>query len=40
MKSSWNYYGVMLIFQITVNGGPIPERLDEKYDYTHTYYEG
>lgn len=38
-KSAWEYYGVKLIFQATITGDPIPERIDENYSDTHTFYE-
>lgn len=38
-KSAWQYYGVKLIFQATITGEPIPERIDENYSDTHTFYE-
>jgi len=38
-KSSWNYYGVKLIYQAIVTGQPIAERIDENYSDTHTFFE-
>jgi hypothetical protein len=38
-KSAWNYYGVKLIYQMSVTGEPIPERLDDNYSDSHTYFE-
>ena len=38
-KSSWNYYGVKLIYQLSVTGEPIAERIDEDYSDTHTFFE-
>lgn len=38
-RSSWHYYGVKLIFQAIVTGDPIPERIDEYYSDTHTFFE-
>lgn len=38
-KSSWNYYSIKLIYQMTVTSSPIPERIDEDYSDTHTFFE-
>jgi len=38
-KSSWNYYGVKLIYQMIITGDPIPERIDEHYSDTYTFFE-
>ena len=38
-KSSWNYYGVRLIYQAIITGQPIAERIDENYSDTHTFFE-
>jgi len=38
-KSSWNYYGVKLIYQAVITGRPVTERLDENYTGTHTFFE-
>jgi len=38
-KSSWNYYVVKLIYQAIITGDPIPERIDENYNDTHTFFE-
>lgn len=38
-KSSWSYYGVKLIYQMSVTGNPIPEYIDEDYSDTHTFFE-
>jgi len=37
--SSWNYYGVKLVYQLIVTSEPIRERVDEKYNDTHTFFE-
>jgi len=38
-KSSWNYYGVRLIYQAIITGQPVAERVDENYSDTHTFFE-
>jgi len=38
-KSAWQYYGVKLIYQAIIIGDPIPERIDEYYSNTHTFFE-
>lgn len=38
-KSAWQYYAVKLIYQAVIIGEPIPERIDECYSNTHTFFE-
>lgn len=38
-RSAWNYYGVRIIYQAVITGSPLPERIDENYTNTHTFYE-
>jgi len=38
-KSSWQYYGVKLIYQAVITGQPIPEHINENYSDTHTFFE-
>ena len=38
-RSSWNYYGIKLIYQAVITGPPIPERIDENFSDGHTIFE-
>ena len=38
-KSAWQYYGVKLVYQMSITGKPIPARIDTYFSDTHTFFE-
>jgi hypothetical protein len=38
-KSAWQYYGVKLVYQMSITGKPIPARVDTYFSDTHTFFE-